>query len=65
MAKMMTTSQKKNKTIPGMAYPATSLDLATASGYPALRDLFRKKGTQAVMIPERRGEGEVCRVCRR
>jgi len=39
MAKMMTTSQKKNTTIPGIAYPATSLVLATAPGYPARPDL--------------------------
>lgn len=35
MTRMMTTNQKKNTTIPGIAYPATLLDLATASSYPA------------------------------
>jgi hypothetical protein len=35
MARMTTTNQKKNTTIPGMAYPATLLALATASSYPA------------------------------
>ena len=31
---MTTTNQKKNTTIPGRAYPATLLALATAPGYP-------------------------------
>jgi hypothetical protein len=35
MTRMTTTSQKKNTTIPGMTYPATLLDLATGSSYPA------------------------------
>jgi hypothetical protein len=35
MTRITTTSQKKNTTIPGMTYPATLLDLATASSYPA------------------------------
>src|ERR1700758_5589934 len=35
MARMTTTNQKKNTAIPGMAYPATVLALATASSYPA------------------------------
>lgn len=34
MAKMTTTTQKKNTMIPGMAYPATALVLATAVSYP-------------------------------
>src|SRR6185437_1946360 len=45
MAKRTTTSQKKNTTIPGMAYPATSLVLATAPGYPARPNLFGTLGT--------------------
>src|ERR1700730_12551479 len=35
MTRMVTTNQKKNTTIPGIAYPATALALATASSYPA------------------------------
>jgi hypothetical protein len=35
MARMATTNQKKNTMIPGTAYPATVLALATASSYPA------------------------------
>src|SRR5690349_8936905 len=43
MARTTTTSQKKNTTIPGMAYPATVLALvATAASYPAPSYLFRK-----------------------
>ena len=44
MARMTTTSQKKNTTMPGIAYPATSLVLATGPGYPAVPDLFRTVG---------------------
>jgi len=39
MARMTTTNQKKNTTIPGMAYPATVLALATACSYPVPPDL--------------------------
>jgi hypothetical protein len=39
MARITTTNQKKNTTIPGMAYPATVLGLATASGYSAPPEL--------------------------
>jgi hypothetical protein len=39
MASMTTTNQKKNTMIPGIAYPATVLALATASSYPAPPDL--------------------------
>jgi hypothetical protein len=35
MARIATTNQKKKTTIPGTAYPATDLALATASSYPA------------------------------
>jgi hypothetical protein len=41
MARIMTTIQKKNTMMPGMAYPATVLALATAASYPPTRDLFR------------------------
>jgi hypothetical protein len=41
MTTMTTTTQMKNTTIPGRAYPATVLALATAASYPALRYLFR------------------------
>jgi hypothetical protein len=34
MARIVTTTQKKNTTMPGMAYPATVLALATATSYP-------------------------------
>jgi hypothetical protein len=40
MARITTTSQKKNTMIPGIAYPATVL-LATDPSYPALVALFR------------------------
>lgn len=39
MAKITTTSQKKNNTIPGIAYPATLLVLATSASYPRLKHL--------------------------
>jgi len=41
MARITTTTQKKNTTMPGMAYPATVLALATAASYPALLRSFR------------------------
>ena len=40
MARITTTTQKKNTTMPGMAYPATVLALATATSYPPPPDLF-------------------------
>jgi hypothetical protein len=40
MARITTTTQKKNTTMPGMAYPATVLALATATSYPQPPDLF-------------------------
>jgi hypothetical protein len=40
MARIMTTIQKKNTMMPGMAYPATVLALATAASYPLTPDLF-------------------------
>src|SRR5215472_10371587 len=40
MARIATTIQKKNTTMPGMAYPATVLVLATAASYPSPPELF-------------------------
>jgi hypothetical protein len=40
MARMTTTTQKKNTMMPGMAYPATVLVLATVASYPPPRELF-------------------------
>ena len=40
MARITTTSQKKKMTIPGIAYPATDLALATGASYPSLPGLF-------------------------
>jgi hypothetical protein len=44
MAKMMTTNQKKNTMMPGIAYPPTVLALATTASYPPPPDLFRGGG---------------------
>ena len=40
MARMIRTSHAKNSTIPGMAYPAMVLVLATAASYPPMPDLI-------------------------
>jgi hypothetical protein len=48
MARIITTSQKKNNTIPGIAYPPT-LRLATSLGYPTKPPSCRK----AALIPLR------------
>jgi len=40
MARIATTTQKKNTMMPGTAYPATVLALATATSYPPPPDLF-------------------------
>ena len=40
MARITTTTQKKNTMMPGTAYPATVLALATAASYPRPRNLF-------------------------
>ena len=40
MTRITTTSQKKNTTMPGIAYPATDLALATCASYPPYPDLF-------------------------
>jgi hypothetical protein len=41
MARITATTQKKNTTMPGIAYPATDLALATGASYPDLPCLFR------------------------
>jgi hypothetical protein len=41
MARIATTSQKKNHTMPGIAYPATDLALATGPSYPGQFNLFQ------------------------
>jgi len=40
MARMTNTTQMKNITMPGIAHPATLLDLATTRSYPQSPDLF-------------------------
>ena len=40
MARMTTTTQKKNTMMPGTAYPATVLALAMTASYPPSIDLF-------------------------
>jgi hypothetical protein len=47
MARITTTNQKKNTMIPGMAYPATVLALATAPSYPAPPDLSQTGASSA------------------
>ena len=42
MAKITTTNQMKNMMMPGIAYPATVLALATGPSYPARAGLFRQ-----------------------
>jgi hypothetical protein len=49
MAKITTTTQKKNTMMPGMAYPATVLALATTASYPQPCDLFGGK-TQGILL---------------
>lgn len=46
MAKITTTTQKKNRTIPGMAYPATLLALATFASYPRLKHLCGREARE-------------------
>ena len=55
MARMTTTSQKKNTMMPGMAYPATVLALATAASYPLLRDLFALRNPETSSPENPRG----------
>jgi hypothetical protein len=40
MARITTTTQKKNTMMPGMAYPAMVLALAMATSYPPMPGLF-------------------------
>ena len=56
MAKTMTTNQKKNTMMPGIAYPPTLLDLATAASYPPPPDLFHVCAYGAVGRKECRKE---------
>jgi len=49
MARITTTTQMKNQTIPGIAYLPTVLDLATGPSYPASPDLFRKYDRSATV----------------
>src|SRR5215469_5082551 len=68
MARITTTTQKKNTMMPGTAYPATVLALATAPSYPPPADLFNLFGQgpchtgQARRVfngvPERHGKGD-------
>ena len=44
MTRMMTTNQKKNTMMPGIAYPPTVLALATVASYPPPPDLFGGRG---------------------
>jgi len=53
MARMTTTNQKKNTTIPGMAYPAAVLALATAASYPAPPDLFANASPVSCVLNRR------------
>ena len=57
MARITTTTQKKNTMMPGMAYPATVLALATATSYPPAPDLFGGclPETTTVGVKARRG----------
>ena len=43
MASIATTNQKKKKTMPGIAYPATVLALATGPSYPGSSGLFHDR----------------------
>jgi hypothetical protein len=49
MARMTTTTQKKNTMMPGIAYPATVLALATHASYPQSGDLV---GDESAKIPD-------------
>jgi hypothetical protein len=61
MARMTTTTQKKNTMMPGMAYPATVLALATAASYPPPPDLFGGvAGTAGLSIPRPLPCGRPC-----
>jgi hypothetical protein len=58
MATMTTTTQKKNTTMPGMAYPATALVLATAVSYPPAQALFDAEVSGGASSPKRVGDGD-------
>src|SRR5215467_2713952 len=61
MARMATITQKKNATMPGMAYPATVLALATATSYPPPPGLFAR-GSGNTGLPSAKSEvGQVSR----
>jgi hypothetical protein len=49
------TTQKKNTMMPGMAYPATVLALATAVSYPSAQELFGagwcRAGHSQLLVP--------------
>jgi hypothetical protein len=55
MARITTTIQKKNTMMPGMAYPATVLALATATSYPPALDLFGGCLPETTLDPGRSG----------
>jgi hypothetical protein len=56
MTRMMTTTQKNNMMIPGIAYPATVLALATAGSYPPPRDLFSTMTENIADLGEEHGD---------
>jgi hypothetical protein len=53
MSKITTTTQKKNTTMPGMAYPATVLALATATSYPPPPSPGRGQRRHPCLQPQR------------
>jgi hypothetical protein len=53
MARMTTTTQKKNTMMPGIAYPATVLALATAASYPTRPYLFTGAVISVVRVQRR------------
>src|SRR5262249_29773475 len=61
MARITTTTQKKNTMMPGMAYPATVLALATATSYPPPPDLFAGCLPETTTVGVKAGRGSwVC-----
>jgi ABC-type nickel/cobalt efflux system permease component RcnA len=59
MAKITTTNQKKNTTMPGMAYPATVLALATTASYPQPFDLFGDETPGILVVSEQTDEAHL------
>src|SRR5262249_5148518 len=57
MARITTTTQKKNTMMPGMAYPATVLALATATSYPPPPDLFAGCLPETTTVGVKAGRG--------